>query len=396
MQKNKKLDKLSLETDFTNSGMVVAIGVSALIILVSVLMIYISTPPEKIYAAKVNGNPIMLHEYEKAIQNGKRQYENIRRQFPTFSVPSDQELQKNALDGVIERELYFQYGEKHDVTFSSSELEEEFSKFKEKNFGGNDKAFKDALKANHLNLSDFKESLRKDKLFDRIKKVVLDEKMRISDKEKKDYFEKNKAEYSKPEQVKASHILVKEEKKANEILEELKKGGKFNELAKKYSTDTGSKDKGGDLGFFGKGAMVPEFEKAVWALAVGKMTDKPIKSQFGYHIIMKTAFQAGRQDTFEEAKTKVEEKLKESKEKEVLDKFVKEEKANSKIITYVGAAPGELVTKEPTPAPTVSAPATDVKKDEVKPSPTKEEKKPETKKEDKKEEKASPSPASSK
>ncbi|MCP8968205.1 peptidylprolyl isomerase PrsA [Ectobacillus ponti] len=91
----------------------------------------------------------------------------------------------------------------------------------------------------------------------------------------------------KPE-IRASHILVKDEATAKKVMDELKGGKSFEDLAKQYSEDTGSKDKGGDLGFFGPGKMVPEFEAAAYKLKKGEMTQEPVKSQYGYHIIKVT------------------------------------------------------------------------------------------------------------
>ncbi len=87
-------------------------------------------------------------------------------------------------------------------------------------------------------------------------------------------------------EVRASHILVKTEKEANDILEQLKGGKDFGEMAKKFSQCPSGK-KGGDLGFFGKGRMVREFEDAAFMLQKGEIS-KPVKTKFGYHLIKVT------------------------------------------------------------------------------------------------------------
>jgi peptidyl-prolyl cis-trans isomerase C len=86
------------------------------------------------------------------------------------------------------------------------------------------------------------------------------------------------------EEVSARHILVETEDEAKKILADLKKGGDFNAIAKEKSKDPGSKDNGGDLGFFGKEQMVPEFAEAAYKLNKGQLSE-PVKSQFGWHVI---------------------------------------------------------------------------------------------------------------
>ena len=77
-------------------------------------------------------------------------------------------------------------------------------------------------------------------------------------------------------------------KTAKEVIAKLDKGEKFDDLAKKYSTDESNKDSGGDLGYFNKGAMVSEFEEAAYKLKLNAYTKEPVKTKFGYHIILKT------------------------------------------------------------------------------------------------------------
>lgn len=84
-------------------------------------------------------------------------------------------------------------------------------------------------------------------------------------------------------QIRCAHILVEKESLAKEILERIKKGESFAKLAEQYSTD-GSRRRGGDLGFFGKGMMVKPFEEAAFSLEKGQVSGL-VKTQFGYHII---------------------------------------------------------------------------------------------------------------
>lgn len=105
----------------------------------------------------------------------------------------------------------------------------------------------------------------------------------VSEDEIRDYFNENKDMFKKEETVKASHILVDSEEKANEILDKLNEGLSFEDAAKEYSTCP-SKEDGGNLGEFGKGQMVKEFEDEAFNMEVGTVS-KPVKTQFGYHLI---------------------------------------------------------------------------------------------------------------
>ncbi|MBN1385379.1 peptidyl-prolyl cis-trans isomerase [Candidatus Woesearchaeota archaeon] len=90
-----------------------------------------------------------------------------------------------------------------------------------------------------------------------------------------------------PKQIRASHILVEKEVFCKELIQKLKNGANFEELARQFSKCPSGKKSGGDLGFFGKGQMVPQFENAAMRLKVGEISG-PVRTQFGFHIIKKT------------------------------------------------------------------------------------------------------------
>lgn len=135
-----------------------------------------------------------------------------------------------------------------------------------------------------------------------INKVLAD--ITITDEEANKYYEENKDAFSEPATVSAKHILVTTEEEASKIKEEITNGSlTFEEAAKKYSTCP-SKEQGGNLGAFSKGMMVPEFEKASFEAEIGVLTE-PVKTQFGYHLIIVDSKNEGAVKSFEEVKDSV-------------------------------------------------------------------------------------------
>lgn len=134
-----------------------------------------------------------------------------------------------------------------------------------------------------------------------INKLLSD--IKVTEEEIINYYNEHKEYFNVPETVRASHILVNDEKKANEIVDEIKGGLSFEDAAKKYSTCP-SKEIGGDLGEFIRGKMVKEFEDAAFKLEVGVVSE-PVKSQFGYHIIKVQYHNEEGISTLDKAKDKV-------------------------------------------------------------------------------------------
>lgn len=158
----------------------------------------------------------------------------------------------------------------------------------------------------------------------------IEEKSKVTDKDVKDYYEAHKAELTANNQVRASHILVKTEEEAKKIMDQLKKGGDFAKIAKEKSIDSGSANNGGDLGFFSRGQMVPEFEKAAFSLKE-RQIGGPVKTQFGYHIIKVTGKKEGQIVEFEKVKNLLNQKLVAEKQKDVFDSYVNNLKGVYKI-----------------------------------------------------------------
>ena len=122
----------------------------------------------------------------------------------------------------------------------------------------------------------------------------------VSDKDAEDYYNQNKSQFMSQETVNASHILVDSEENALEILAKIKSGEISFEDAAMESSSCPSKANGGNLGDFGRGQMVPEFDTTVFAMEVGEITDSPVKTQFGYHLIKLNSKKAAEEMPFSE------------------------------------------------------------------------------------------------
>lgn len=199
----------------------------------------------------------------------------------------------STLDNMIVEELVNQEARAASIVISDQDVTDEIEAIKLQ--FGTDEAFNSTLQQYGLTL----DALREDVRLQAMIRKVLEPKTDVTDEEVKQYFEDNKATLGgTPEQVRASHILVDTQEEADAILADLKGGADFAETAQAKSKD-GSAASGGDLGYFGRGQMVPEFEEAAFALEVGA-TSEVVKSDFGFHIINKTDYKPATELSFED------------------------------------------------------------------------------------------------
>ncbi|MEH7236649.1 peptidylprolyl isomerase [Bacillus sp. JJ1562] len=206
------------------------------------------------------------------------------------------------LELLITNKIIEQEAEKEMITVSDKELDEEMQPLID-SYGG-EESFTSAIEASGLTRADVEDDVRQ---FIQTKKL-LEPRIEITDDEIKTYFEANKDSLAQPEQVQASHILVEDETTANEVATKLADGSDFAELAKEYSKDTANAEDGGELGYFGKGQMVAEFDNAVFSLGIDEISD-PVKTEFGYHIIKVTDKKEAKEANYEESKDTIYEVL---------------------------------------------------------------------------------------
>jgi peptidyl-prolyl cis-trans isomerase C len=158
-------------------------------------------------------------------------------------------------------------------------------------------------------------------------------------------FDEEVAKFKPADQYSASHILVKTEDEAKAVIADLDKGGDFAAIAKEKSLDPGSKDSGGDLGFFAEGQMVKPFEDAVKALEVGKYTETPVQTQFGWHVIKLDGKRKEPAPTFEDQAADIHNAM-------VQELFVSTmDDLRSKAKVEIVGAPADKPADQPAPAP---------------------------------------------
>ncbi len=159
---------------------------------------------------------------------------------------------------------------------------------------------------------------------DELYRMLILEKSEPAERELKDYYQKS------GEQRKLRHILVKEKSQANEIYKQLQKGGDFEQLAKENSTDPGSKDFGGDLGWVSWGSMAEPFQQAAWKLRPGGLS-KPVQTNFGWHIIKLEEIKKIEQRPYEEVADFLKQRLKTTKQAQLSQEFLDQLRTKAKI-----------------------------------------------------------------
>lgn len=280
----------------------------ASLVLAAALIIVLIKPPfqssgDKTAVATVNGTDITKAQlYDKLVEAGG----------------------ESTLQNLITTTLVGQEAKKANVTVTDADIDAEIEDLKEQ-FGG-EEALNSALAQSSMTLDDLKKQMP---LQVEIRKI-LEPKVTVTDEEISTYYEENKATLNQEEEVQASHILVATKEEADAIVKQLAEGGDFAALATEKSTDTGSKDKGGDLGFFKKGDMVPEFSDAAFAMKVGE-TSGAVKSDYGYHIIKVTDRKEAKEYTLEEKKAEIEKTLKSQKVSEMSTTWLQDLTTNAKI-----------------------------------------------------------------
>jgi peptidyl-prolyl cis-trans isomerase C len=176
-------------------------------------------------------------------------------------------------------------------------------------------------------LLDIKEQL----LIESLLKKKIASNAQLNDEELKKYYDANKDKFKKEKEINTRHILLKTEEEAKQIKEKLQNGEDFVELAKKYSIDPNAKTTGGELGFYPKGSLLPEYEDIAFKLAKVGQVSGVVKSQYGYHIIRLEGTKPPAFVAFDEVKDFIKQQLAQEKQKELIEKYIEDLKKSAKL-----------------------------------------------------------------
>lgn len=324
--------------------------------------------------AVVNGEPITKAKLDEAFNNA---VQATGMKADTLTPEQKLEGYRQLLDELIIDKLVTKAAE--GVVVPQSEVDAELAKIKSQ--FPNEEAFNKQLTDAGQDPAKIGDMLKKMLQQQHWMEAQLGSKVAVTDEEAKKFYESNKAEFAEPDQVKASHILflVKKDdspevakaklEAAKKAEARAKKGEDFAKLAKELSEEPGAKESGGNLDFFSKDKMVPEFADAAFAAKVGSISD-PVKTQFGYHIIKVTDKKPAHTMTFDEVKKQLIAYLKQDKQRKATQELLKSLRDSAKIENTLPAPkPEDAMLQMPpagapsdapaaAPVPDTAAPAT--------------------------------------
>ena len=291
--------------------------------LIMIISFSVSAYADDVVVAKVNGTVFTQKDLEAEVDRLIPQ--------ATFHRNVPQEKRKfyydKAIEALVNRELQYQdavaKGMEIDKEKVNAQMEKIRKKFK------SPEEYKAALEKEGITEEKVRAQVEKEMIVQKVVTTKVTEASKISEKDLKEYYEKNASKFKQPESVKLRIISAKDEKKAQDILARIKAGEDFGDLAYKMSEDS-YRVKSGDIGYMHKGRMLPEIEEAAFKLKVGEMSDL-IKAENNWFIIKLEDKKPEHQVSFEEAKDKLKNELETTRAQELKEAWITDLRAKAKI-----------------------------------------------------------------
>jgi parvulin-like peptidyl-prolyl isomerase len=232
--------------------------------------------------AVVGDRSITKAEFDDLVNYAKRSYDAQKRPFPKVGTQEYAQIRDQAVRFLVQRAQFDVKADDLGVDVSDSAVDKRVDQYIKERHGGDKGKFAQELKSQGLTEPQARDIIRanlvQEAIFNKVTSGV-----KVNDKDVKAYYDQNKAQYGSPDTRVVRHVLVKNKAQADQLYEQLKNGGSWQAIAKQYSQDPASKDKGGKMTAT-KGQLVPEFEQVAFSIGNNGIS-KPVKTQFGWHII---------------------------------------------------------------------------------------------------------------
>ncbi|MGI6550065.1 MAG: SurA N-terminal domain-containing protein [Syntrophomonadales bacterium] len=280
--------------------------------------------------ATVNGEKVTQPQLEKIINL----YVAQAKQVYGTDVTEDQEfmgeIEKMALNDLIDQTLVIQNALSEGLEATDKEVSDAIKNFKEAS--GTD-GYKNFLKASGMTDEDFKQEMYNQVLVNKLHEKVI-AKVKVTEKDIKAYYEAHPEDFGNLRELKVSHILLETKEEAEKVIDRIKAGEDFGTLAQELSTEPAAKETKGDLGFINEQTnLVTEFKEAALKLKPGEMTNEPVKSEFGFHVIKAFEEKDAHIEPFAEVKDQAEMLAKRAKEQQAWNDFVTNLRKEAKVET---------------------------------------------------------------
>lgn len=252
---------------------------------------------------EINGQLINKAEFLAAFEK------SLQKDQPLTGIERE-ELQRSFLVQLIDRELIHGEARRLGIAVTEADIEAALQSHRQDYPGA---AFETMLQERGLTLEDWRDELRESLIMEKLLEEAVYSRVEVSEMEVAAYYEANRDQFDRPAQVRARQILVATEAEGQKALAQLRQGQPFAEVAREYSLSPDA-EQGGDLGFFSRGEMPPEFDAVVFDLPVNRLSEL-VKSEYGYHIFLveekRQAAQLKQKEVIEEIRTLLEGQKKE-------------------------------------------------------------------------------------
>ncbi len=317
-----------------------ALVATSAVVSIALLALALENQPSKGKIAAVNGSVIKQEDFDREMSRVQRQLLNMGKHLNDSQMPG---IKKEVLENLINRELLYQEAQQKGIKIDEATINEQVITLK-KRFPS-EAEFKSALTKANLSEVAIKNQIVRGLAIEQLIGTYVTKKATVSGQEIKAFYENHTGLFKQPEQVRASHILIKvdpqadevkraeAQKKIEEIQQKLQKGEDFATLAKALSEGP-SKAKGGDLGYFSRGRMVKSFEEAAFALRPNEVS-AIVETKFGYHLIKVIEKRPETTTAFEDAKDKLGQYLKQQKVQKEVSIYVHELKEKAKVERFL-------------------------------------------------------------